>query len=341
MKRAVVICPGRGSYSRTSLGYLKGLESEKLEQADQFREDLGRPTVSEMDLSEKFRSKLHIAGENASILTAGIAMADFDQISQDFDIVAITGNSMGFYTALGLSGALDLPACFKLVETMAEYQKNNVIGGQILYPLIDDEWQRLPEREALVQYLIDTIPDLHWSIKLGGQAVLGGTKAALEKAIKRLPEIEMNGIKYPFQLPLHSAFHTIQMNPAHRQAIRDLDDLPIQTPKIPLIDGKGHIWQPRACSSEALLDYTLGEQVIDVYDFRASVRAALRNFAPEVIILLGPGSNLGSAIAHVIIEEEWDKISSKSEFIAQQKEKPFVLAMARADQRPLVISGTE
>ena len=93
---------GRGSYSRDSLSYLKGMQSSKLEQIDQFRIDLDRPSVSEMDASARFRSKWHIAGENASILTAGIAMADFDH-SKEYDIVGITGNSMGFYTALGIS----------------------------------------------------------------------------------------------------------------------------------------------------------------------------------------------------------------------------------------------
>lgn len=336
MKRAVVVCPGRGSYSRDSLGYLSGMRSKKLEQVNQFRRDLARPSVTEMDASTRFRSKWHIAGENASILTAGIAMADFDQISEEYDIVGITGNSMGFYTALGLSKTLELSECFLLIETMGQYQENNVIGGQILYPLIDENWQRLPEREKLVENLIATIPDLHWSIKLGGQAVLGGSKSALEEAMKQLPPVEMSGRTFPFQLPLHSAFHTPLMNGTHRQALRDLGDLSFGTPEIPLIDGSGHIWHPNACSAQEIMDYTLGKQVTEHYDFRSSIRACLRNFAPEVIILLGPGSNLGSSIAQVMIEEEWNKLLSKSDFLALQKEKPFILAMAREDQRSLV-----
>lgn len=340
MKRAIVVCPGRGSYSRDSLGYLNGVHSPTLEMVDQFRRDLLRPSVSEMDASTQFRGKWHIAGENASILTAGISMADFDQLSKEYDIVGITGNSMGFYTALALSKALPLSESFLLIETMGQYQENNVVGGQILYPLVNDEWQRVPERVAIVEKLIAAIPDLHWSIKLGGQAVLGGSKAALEEAMKQLPPVEMSGKTFPFQLPLHSAFHTPLMEITHRKALRDLKDLTFKTPQLPLIDGDGHIWQPKACSAQALMDYTLGKQVTDFYDFRSSIRSCLRNFAPEVIILLGPGSNLGSAIAQVMIEEEWNQLSSKSDFLQLQAASPFILSMARKDQRALVTGKT-
>ena len=105
-KRCVVLCPGRGSYSKETLGSLQTLVSPKLDAADNFRSGLGRPTVREMDASAKFRSSWHIAGENASCLTAGASAADFDQLSSNVDIVGICGNSMGWYTTLGLSGAL-------------------------------------------------------------------------------------------------------------------------------------------------------------------------------------------------------------------------------------------
>ena len=335
MNRCVVICPGRGSYSKQTMGCLQGLQSEKLNISDKYRKDAGRPTVTEMDSSEKFRSSLHIAGENASILTAGISAADFDQISDEWDIVAICGNSMGWYTALGLSGALDFEDTVHLIETMGQYQKKNIIGGQIVYPLVDETWQIVPERRLVIDQLIANIPDLHWSIQLGGQAILGGTEAALEKAIEHLPPIEQSNRIFPLKLPLHSAFHTPLMSHTHRQALRDLSDLPMRTPRIPLVDGQGKVWRPKACSSNELLQYTLGSQVVDMYNYSAMIRNALKHFAPDKLILLGPGSNLGSATAQVIIEEQWKGIGSKEEFIAAQNQEPFVLSMGRAEQRSI------
>lgn len=337
MKRCIVLCPGRGSYSKDSLGGLQGLESTKLNELDALRQSWERPTVREMDNSSKFRSSWHIAGENASILTAGVSATDFDQISEQMDIVGICGNSMGWYTTLGLAGALSIVEMGRLIETMGQYQKGNIIGGQLVYSVVDEHWQVDPQRLQTVCDAIEQTPDLHWSIKLGGQVVLGGTKDALQRAMEILPTVD-GPRPLPFQLPLHSAFHTPLMIETHRQALRDLSNLDMRTPKIPMIDGSGHIWRPKACSAQSLLEYTLGTQVIATYDFTAMIRTALKHFAPDHIILLGPGSNLGGAIGHVLIEERWQGIANKEDFIHRQKNNPFVLAMGRVDQRTQVIN---
>jgi hypothetical protein len=46
---------------------------------------------------------------------------------------------MGFYTALHAAGALELLEAARLVETLGHYQAGRVIGGQLVYPLVDDE----------------------------------------------------------------------------------------------------------------------------------------------------------------------------------------------------------
>ncbi len=336
MKRSIVLCPGRGSYTKENLHGLTTLHSSKLDTLDALRKTWNRPTVREMDQASKFRSSWHIAGENASILTAGVSATDFDQISTNFDIVGICGNSMGWYTTLGLGGALPIEEMGRLIETMGQYQKGNVIGGQLVYSLVNEQWKVVPERLALVERIVLETPDLYWSIRLGGQAILGGTDEALQQAIERLPTID-GPRPFPFKLPLHSAFHTPLMEESHRQALKDLSNLQITTPKIPMIDGNGHIWRPKACSTTKLLDYTLGQQVTDTYDFSAMIRTALTHFAPDHIILLGPGSNLGGAIAHVLIEQRWQGITSKADFLQRQQQDPFVLAMGRDDQRSLVL----
>ena len=153
-----------------------------------------------MDASAKFRSSWHIAGENASCLTAGASAADFDQISESFDIVGICGNSMGWYTTLGLSGALPFQDMLRLIETMGQYQKGNVIGGQLVYSVVDEHWRIDPNKVSLVNSTIDRIPDLYLSIRLGGQAILGGTNEALNEAMETLPTIE-GSRPFPFKLP--------------------------------------------------------------------------------------------------------------------------------------------
>jgi acyl transferase domain-containing protein len=329
--RVVVVCPGRGSFTRESQGSL--LATPSVVAADAMRRALGRPTPTEMDRAP-YTSALHVAGEHASILTAAASLADRDQL-RGCDVVAVIGNSMGWYTALVVAGALSLDDGLKLIETMGSYQAGNVIGGQVLYPLVDAEWRAAPSPE--VDALLASTPDLHWSIRLGGQAVLGGSAAASATAMRALPPRKVGARDAPMQLPLHSAFHTPLMAEASARAQRDLADLRFTAPAVPLVDGRGVVYRPRHADARALHAYTLGEQVTAPYDFTASVRVALREYAPDALVLLGPGGTLGGPVAQAMIAEGWRGLRAKSDFDAVQAgPAPIVLDMARQAQRERV-----
>lgn len=331
MSRLLVVCPGRGSYSKETLGSLRPTPSVLA--ADAFRASLGRPTPTEMDGAEAISSRLHVAGENASILTMAASLADHDALAHG-DVVAVMGNSMGWYTALAVAGALPLLSAFQLVETMGQYQTNNVIGGQLLYPLVDEEWRALPSPE-LQAALADT-SELYHSIHLGGQAVVGGSLSAINALSKRLPPRKVGARDAPMLLPLHSAFHTPLMAATSDRAFADLRNLPFQAPRVPLVDGRGVVFHPRTADPASLRDYTLGEQVTQPYDFTSSLVVALREFAPDRIVLLGPGGNLGGPVAQTLIREGWKQYSGRANFIERQAAVPFVIAMNRPDQRHLV-----
>lgn len=325
------MCPGRGSYGRENLGGLARTPS--VEVANRFRASLGRPTPSELDGNETYQSRLHVAGENASILTMACSLADRD-VLRDVSVVAVIGNSMGWYTALAVAGALPLEDGLRLVETMGQYQAGNVVGGQVLYPLVDEDWRPAPSPELDAALAED--PDLHWSIRLGGQAVIGGTTDAVTRLVKRLPPRKVGDRDAPMLLPLHSAFHTPLMRGTSARAFADLSDLGWRAPDMPLVDGRGHVFRPRHADPGALRDYTLGAQVVEPYDFGASVRVALGEYAPDAVILLGPGGNLGGPVAQALIREGWRGVRSKADFQAMQRENPFVIAMNRAEQRARV-----
>lgn len=333
MKRVVLICPGRGSYTRECLGTL--VQTPSVIAADALRAALGRPGPTELDRAPAYQSRLHVAGENASILTAACSLADWDQLS-GVQVVAVLGNSMGWYTALTVAGALPLKAGLQLVETLGATQAGNVIGGQLVYPRVDENWQAVPTPE--LESCLREIPGLYESIRLGGQAVLGGTDAALEEAQRRLPPQKIGDRNAPFLLPLHSAFHTPLMQGTARRAQGDLSELPWQAPQIPLVDGRGQIWRPRHADLRSLAEYTLGFQIVAPYDFTLSLRVALREYAPDHLVLLGPGGNLGGAIAQALIAEGWAELRSRADFVARQKEQPFLISMARPEQRERLAS---
>lgn len=329
MKRVLLVCPGRGSYSRDTLGSLRPTPS--VVAADAFRRALGRPTPTEMDAAEGIRSVLHVAGENASILTATCSLCDLDQL-RGVEVVAVIGNSMGWYTALAVAGALPLEDAFQLIETMGWYQAGNVIGGQALYPLVDEDWRSLPSPE--LEAALAEVPELWWSIRLGGQAVIGGSNEAIAELIRRLPPRKIGERDAPMTLPLHSAFHTPLMAGSSARARAELA-LRWSAPRLPLIDGRGVVHR-RWADPRAIADYTLGHQVVAPYDFSTSLIVALREYGPDAVVLLGPGGNLGGAVGQVLVHEGWRQMHSRADFSRAQAEAPFVIAMSRPEQRGLV-----
>ena len=258
----LVVAPGRGSYSRQSLGYLKNSKSPRILKLDTWRTQQKRLAPSELDDQARFQSQFHLAGEEASILTAACSIADFDAIDwKNYDLVGLCGNSMGHYTALVLSGVLSLEDGASLIDQMGAYQKDNIIGGQMIYPLCDEHWTYIPSRKEIVDQLISEIPNLYLSITLGQQCILAGSKEALATARARLPLITQSNRSFPLSLPLHSAFHTPLMINSSERGLQDLSHLQWNQPKTHLIGGLGQVWSPFASDPLSIKDYTLGAQV--------------------------------------------------------------------------------
>ena len=187
MKTAVVICPGRGTYGKAELGYLKRHFSDRAQLAgfDAARAALGQETLSELDSAPSYASGRHTRGDNASGLIYAATLGDFRAIDDNsVEIVAVTGNSMGWYSALAVAGALTGEAGFELVNTMGTLMHEASIGGQIIYPFMDEDWRPNPARKAELLALADEISGradhvLTLSIDLGGMLVLAGEDAAL------------------------------------------------------------------------------------------------------------------------------------------------------------------
>lgn len=352
MARIVVVAPGRGTYNRSELNYLGRFANhpnyskrqDLLSRADAMRKAKDRPLVSELDQATAYSPRTHLPGENASGLIFTCTAADFAMLDSQHEIAAVLGNSMGWYSTLYTGGALSFEDAFKVVDTMGYHQKGNVVGGQIIYPVVDESWQYAPEREAAMEETIAAIAsrgEEFWvglSIRLGGFRVLAGTAKGVKALLDELPGLRLGANDYPFQLARHGAFHTHLMQQASRHGFQELGGSQWLNPKVPMIDGRGYVWRPHATVFEELASYTLGHQVLEPYDFSASVRAALREYNPDHLVLLGPGETLGGAIAHVIISERWRGIDDKRAFQAAQKsETPPLIAMNRPDQAERVI----
>lgn len=346
--RVLVVCPGRGSYDRACLGQLQDRTDDAravIDACDAWRSSQGRPTLTELDAKDSFRQTLHVAGEHASLLTMGCGLADLAQLDTErYEIVGVTGNSMGWYTALGAAGALSLSDTIRLVDTMGWYQKGNVLGGQILYPVTDSGWDADPALcDAVEQALNEACAEGHgawWSIRLGGFAVLGADKAGVKFLMGALPKQERGSRTFPIQLPMHSAFHTPLMQATSDAAFADLQGLEIRPPTVPLIDGRGQVFRPLYADPVEMLEYTLGHQVVQPYDFTKAIETALQHCAPELVVVLGPGNSLGGPLARILVSQGWRGILSRADLDEMQSSNvPQLLSLGVTKQRDLLVRG--
>ena len=333
-KRIVVICPGRGSYTRETHGYLKTYghsSSKKIKYMDDERLNAGLPSLTEID-SKIFKSSIHMKGEHASTLIYACSLIDYYSIDQSkYEIVAILGNSMGWYSTLSFSESLYYQKAYSLIDAMGSMMKKKIIGGQIIYSLTDDNWNL---NRDLIRHCINETKKAgaHISIYLGGYIVIGGDQKILNSLLKRLPKKE----NYPFQLPYHAAFHTPLLKSISKKAKEIFAKDMFLKPNIPIIDGRGYIWSPWSTNIKDLWSYTLGYQVCNPYDFTRSMTVAIKEFSPDNIVLLGPGNTLGGAIGQILCKLKWKNISCKDDFVAIQNENPFLISMGIPDQREII-----
>ncbi|MEM6467737.1 MAG: ACP S-malonyltransferase, partial [Pseudomonadota bacterium] len=175
MTTAVLICPGRGSYTRSELGTLTAQfgDRELLAAFDGHRAGLGRETLTALDTAPRFSAQRHTRGDNASALIYAAALGDRMALRDDIEIVAVTGNSMGWYSALACAGALAPRDGFVLANTMGTLMQETLVGGQVLYPHMAEDWRFDPTRKAELLALVDRIDNgpgqtLSLSIDFGG-----------------------------------------------------------------------------------------------------------------------------------------------------------------------------
>lgn len=337
-QKALVICPGRGTYNKDDLGYLHRYHANKsdfINEIDNYRAEQGQAPVSELDALKNYDLQKHTSGDNASSLIYACAYSDFLSINQDkFDIVAITGNSMGWYISLACGGAVSPQSGTKIINTMGTLMQENTAGGQVIYPLVDENWQEISGRKQALLSLADEINDLYISIILGGMLVFAGSDEALDTLMKKLKPKQK---RFPLRVSNHGAFHTKLMRPIAQQGQKILTKDLFSTPAIPLIDGRGKIWSPYSTDIQNIWDYTFNDQVCETYNFTKSIQVSVKEFAPEKIIILGPGNTLGSAVAQSLLDIKWQGMTNKENFITRQKNDPYILSMGLEEQRKLVI----
>jgi [acyl-carrier-protein] S-malonyltransferase len=336
-EKLLVICPGRGTYNATELGYLSrhhAVREDIVALLDAYRVEQGQPTISKLDSAEKYSPSLHMPGDNASLLIYACALADFAAIDRDrYEIVAVTGNSMGWYLALACAGILDFDAGARLVNNMGRLMHEKGTGGQIVWSIADDDWRIDPAKLAMIDtVLAEAKADsraVHISIQLGAMIVFAADDAGLKWLMERLPKDE----RFPMRLNYHAAFHSPLLNHIVPEAWQQNPQSDFGAGTISAIDGTGYIWSPKAFAPPAIHDYTLFTQINATYDFTRAVQVAAQELCPDRIAILGPGTTLGAPVAQALINIGWRGLSGKADFQARQATDPLLISMGMPEQR--------
>ncbi len=336
MSRAALVLPGGGSYTSASLGSLDPAHP-LVQRAEAVRATYDLPSLVELDAAERFDPRVHLAPANASPLIYLISLIDSGALPPDAEPVVAVGNSLGWYTALAAAGALSFDDGLRLVQEMSLLQQEPLPsdgpGGQVIYPLVGTDWRPDPTLEDAVVSAMTGEPaaaaTVYPSIDLGGYAVLAGTETGVAHLMEHLPPRRVGERLYPLRLALHGPYHTPLVRHVADRARQRLGGLDWQVPRLALVDGRGARWSPWSTDPAALRDYTLDEQVTTPFDFAGSMRVALREWAPDLLVLPGPGNSLGGICGQVLVREGYRGIHSRADFERVQRSSPVIVSMRR------------
>lgn len=334
MTRAAVAFPARGSYGPASLGTLPAAHPW-LRRADQLRLEYDLPALSALDAAPRFEPADHLRAANAAPLTFLCGLLDAERIADDHEVVVVVASSTGWYTALAASGALEFDDAFRLVQTMSLLAEEPVAGddrgGQLIYALADAAWQPDAARAGSLDAVLARRSDgVHRALELGAFTVLSGTSAGLDDVAANLPTVEVGSRRFPFRAAGQEAWHTPLRASAAAVASDRLADLTWSAPNVTLVDGRGARFTPWSTDPAELARHTIVEQPTVTYDFARSLRVALREYAPDIILLPGPGASLGEVCAQLIVAEGYRGIRTRAELeAAQAGASPILLSMRR------------
>lgn len=334
--RGILVLPGRGPSTAASRGTLPA-EHDWVQHTDELRARLGLPGLASLDAAA-FDSRVHLQPIHAVPLAWLTGMLDAERAALDHGIAAVLGNGIGFITALTATGVIGFDDGFAYVQELGRLQQRPLPGGghggQVIYPRTDQAWR--PD-EALAASVAATLTAaggngrgaVYASVELGGFDVLAGDDAGVERLLRHLAPVRVGERRYPLRLPLQTPDHT----PLATHLVPELAARMARTgwerPQVTLIDGAGHRWTPWSTDPSAIAAYALGAFLTTPYRFATALRVGLREEAPDLLVVGGPGTGLGALCGQAIVAEGYRGIRTRADFERAQASDPVVLSIRR------------
>jgi [acyl-carrier-protein] S-malonyltransferase len=162
-----------------------------------------------------------------AMLAAGIAVWRAWQQAKGVSPAVVTGHSLGEFTALTASGAIDFGACVDLVRFRGQVMQEAVpkgTGSMAALLGLDDAEVEAACAEAAAGSVVEAV-----NFNSPGQVVIAGEKAAVLRAIEAA---RARGAKRAIELPVSVPSHSSLMKAAGERLRERLAATDIRTPEI-------------------------------------------------------------------------------------------------------------
>ena len=275
------VFPGQGSQS---VGMLAALARAEQVVQDTFEEASSVLGYDLWQLCQQGPEELLGATERTqpAMLTAGVATWRVWRKHGGPMPTAMAGHSLGEYSALVCSGALDFKTAVALVQFRGQAMQAAVPAGQGAMAAIlglEDADVEAACAEAANGEVVQAA-----NFNSPGQVVIAGAAAAVDRAIEVL---KSKGAKRAIKLPVSVPSHSALMQPAGERLAEKLKSIQFAQPQVKdiyTVDVRTH--QDAASIREALV-----QQLVKPVRWTETVRAILGGGA-KVLVECGPGKVL-------------------------------------------------
>jgi [acyl-carrier-protein] S-malonyltransferase len=150
------------------------------------------------------------------------------------DAAFVAGHSLGEYSALAAAGTFSIGDAARLLRIRGNAMQQAVPAGQgAMAALIGVD---LAQAQALAADAAQGEVCEAANDNGGGQVVLSGAKAAVDRAVAMAPD---RGIRRALLLPVSAPFHCARMQPAAEAMAEALANVTMHAPKVPVMANVG------------------------------------------------------------------------------------------------------
>jgi [acyl-carrier-protein] S-malonyltransferase len=205
----------------------------------------------------------------------------------DFNPDMVAGHSLGEFSALVASGALDFESALKLVSVRAQaMQKACETNPGAMAAVINLASDKIEDVCADCNGVV--VPANYNSTR---QTVISGDKVAVEEACVKMKEA---GARRALVLPVGGAFHSPLMEPARKELAEYIETVEFQTPNCPIYQNVSGL----STTDPEVIKENLLKQLTAPVRWTHTVENMIEDGATE-FIEVGPGTVLQGLVGQI------------------------------------------